>query len=378
MKRMLDDYKFDEHLRYDAHRMLYILPDCEQVVITGMLGAAVLAALLVDTDEGEARGIAVDSPAQRNDFFERYEREVRPDNGGLFTTELQALGQSYSELYRDKNWLPQICRNDRLYDLTLGLTIEYMQRLVNELVEDSIFAYHPWEATFAQWLYDAAFIETHRQRLLSVDWSDPAEVYQLNAQFESTDDNTPQEPTFFFEGISSADLLNSYFNWLQAGLHAQTSVMPDAKVQLAQLRPVVIEQETNWDFIRPQIDQLSQENRQLFYKWMDEWKTFLTHKMTDTAANTFPHTPKSSRGVKQVLFPDDVLECPKPNCYAATRDYIYERCRYDQTFKDYFEFQKRVDFCKQLSVLFGWDVDPNALGKRLNYKKKSLKFPKIS
>ena len=149
---MLDDYQFDEHLRYEAHRMLYNLPNGEQVVITGMLGAAVLAALLVDTDEGDAREIAVDSPDQRKAFFDRYEREVRRDNGGLFNTELHALGQSYIELYRDEYLLPLICRNDRLYDLAIGLTVDYMQRLVKEVVEDTIYTYHPWNAPFAQWL----------------------------------------------------------------------------------------------------------------------------------------------------------------------------------------------------------------------------------
>lgn len=369
MKRMLDDYQLDEHLRYEAHRLLYTLPKGEQVVITGMLGAAVLAALLVDTDEGDAREIAVDSPDQRKAFFDRYEREVRRDNGGLFNTELHALGQSYIELYRDEYLLPLICRNDRLYDLAIGLTVDYMQRLVKEVVEDTIYTYHPWNAPFAQWLYDAAFIETHRQHLLAVNWMDPAEVYQLDAQFEAGSEDAPEKPTFFFEGVSSEDILNGYFHWLIAELHAQTSVLPDAKVQLAQLRPVVVEQETNWDFIQPQIDELAPTDRQLFYKWMDEWKEFLVHKMEDSAAGTFPHTPKRSRGVKQVLFPDDVLECPKPNCYAATRDYIYERCRYDQQFKDYFESHKRIDFCNQLTAMFGWIVDANALGKRLNYKK---------
>ena len=372
MIRILDDYRFDDCLRYESHRLIYSPQNDEPLTVTGILGAAVLAALLVDTDEGEARQIAVDSPAQRNEFFDRYEREVRRDNGGLFDTELRALSLSYVELSRLDNPLPHICRNDRLYDLAIGLVDEYMRRLVNELVEDSIYEMHPWDAPFAQWLYDAAFLETHRQRLLAIDWAEPADVYQLEELLESTDENTPEEPTFFFDGVSSEDIMSRYFNWLMDVLHAQTSVLPDAKVRFAQLRPVVLEQETNWDFIRPQIDQLSLDDRQLFLKWMTEWKDFITHKLDDSAQNTFPQQHKLPN-FKQVLFPDTILPCPTPNNYAGTRDYILERIKYDPAFKAYYESHTRVNLCEQLTAMFGWVVDQNHLGKRMNSHKKSQK-----
>lgn len=44
--------------------------------------------------------------------------------------------------------------------------------------------------------------------------------------------------------------------------------------------------------------------------------------------------------------------------------------RYDKKIKKYFEAHKRTDFCNQLTLLFGWFIDPNALGKRMRKKSK--------
>lgn len=116
MKRLLDDYIFDDTLRYEGHKLIFRDADGMEIVLGGMMGAAVLSALLDNTDEGDARGIAIDSEAQRVEFFNRYEREVRRDSGGLFTTEVEALSAAYIEL-AGTDALLRICRNDRLFDL---------------------------------------------------------------------------------------------------------------------------------------------------------------------------------------------------------------------------------------------------------------------
>ena len=161
MKRLLDDYIFDDTLRYEGHKLIYRDADGMEIVLGGMMGAAVLCTLLDNTDEGDARGIAIDSEAQRAEFFNRYEREVRRDNGGLFTTEVEALSNAYMKL-AGSDALLRICRNDRLFDLAFGLVVDYMQRLVIEQVCPHIYDAVPWRMPFAQWLFDAGYAETMR------------------------------------------------------------------------------------------------------------------------------------------------------------------------------------------------------------------------
>ena len=371
---LLSDYIIDAHTRYEAHTLIYTPADDMPVELGGMLGAAVLAALLVDTPEGDARGIAVDSTEQREQFFLRYEREVRRENGGLLTTEVQSLSRNYMEMTGTDGMLFTICGNDRLFDLAIGLMIDYMQRLVREQVCPSIYELVAWREPFAQWLYDAAFIETRRQYLLSINWTDEAAVHALNETLQAADnERKKEEPTFFFEGVSSEHILTSYFQWLWDAVRQQTSVMPDAQEQLAQLCPQILAYETNWDFIRPEIAKLSPEHINLFRKWMTQWTEFVTRKLGEhSSQSTFPAQSKPIK-FQQVLFPDNILSCPEENNYVQVRDYILERCRYDQSFASYYTTHTRVQLCEQLSALFGWVVDANSLGKRLNYNKKYKK-----
>ena len=48
--KLLDDYIFDDRLRYEGHKMIYAPEGNEDIVIQGILGAALLCALLVATD----------------------------------------------------------------------------------------------------------------------------------------------------------------------------------------------------------------------------------------------------------------------------------------------------------------------------------------
>ena len=61
MKQLLSDYIFSDHLRYEQHALILDLPSDEPIRIEGAFGAVLLCALLVDTDEGNQRAIAIDS-----------------------------------------------------------------------------------------------------------------------------------------------------------------------------------------------------------------------------------------------------------------------------------------------------------------------------
>ena len=376
MKRLLDDYIFDDALRYEAHALWYKPADAEEVRLGGFMGAAVLAALLVDTDEGDARGIAIDGQTERNTFFDRYEREVRRDNGGLFLTEVDALSQSYIE-FNDTDYLECICRNDRLLDLALGLLMDYMQRLVREEVRDHIYEANPWMMPFAQWLYNAAVIETQRQHLLAIDWTDAAAVYALADEMKSRITHNPSpvtdnlSPLFLFEGENAKELMGRYYDWLLRQIQAQADMMPDAKAELAELKAYALEQETDYAFLEPELSKLAPEHSKLFRKWMVEWTDFITQQIGGAPA-------RRRTDIRQEFLLDDVLPCPEPNSYVQVRDYIRERAKYDKNFKKFADSQKRTDLCLQLSLMFGWTVDPNSLGKSMkrtptHTRKKSLK-----
>lgn len=55
---MLEDYIINEQIRYENH---YLKVAQTEVEICGVAGAALLSALIVDTEEGIRRSIAIDS-----------------------------------------------------------------------------------------------------------------------------------------------------------------------------------------------------------------------------------------------------------------------------------------------------------------------------
>ena len=361
MIRLLDNYIFSDALRYEGHKLIYTPDNGVTIELGGILAAAILAALIVDTDEGDARGIALDSDEQRADFFELYEKEVRRDNGGMLTTEVQSLSEAYMELVGDDEMLVRICRNDRLYDLAVGLVIDYMQRLVRELIREQIYDFLPWTGPFAQWLYDAGFVETRRQHLLSIDWMDAAQVYALSESLKNAEAET--EPTFVFEGLSAEQILNGYWKWLWESVQQAASEYPDAKVRLAEYKQTILENETNYDYLKPEMKAFTPQQLNLFRKWMNLWIDFVKHKITCPEEESFPQQHKNPK-IKQEIFPDKYLICPEPDKYAPTRDYILERCKYDAAFKKFILSHTIAELCDQLTLMFGWYVVPNHLGKR--------------
>lgn len=365
MDNLLGDYTYDDRIRYEAHQLVYT-SDAAPIVLTGIMGASLLAALLVDTPEGNARGIAVDSPAQRNDFFLRYEREVRRDNGGLFSTEVQALCQNYMELTGAEGALFTICGNDRLFDLAIGLTLDYMQRLVREHVYEHIYDACPWKMPFAQWLFDAGFVETRRQYLLSIDWTDEAAVYALNEQMNNeqssitNNTNGSTEPTLVFAGLSAEQVLRGYWEWLWETAQQEAIIYPDGKVRLAHIKQLIRDNETDYDFLKPEMSHFTPEQLNLFRKWMTQWKDFVEKQI--------PPVVVQKTGIQQELFLDTCLPVPHENRYAEVREYIEERKKYDENFRKFCKAHKRTELCHQLSLMFGWVVSDNALGKSMRRK----------
>jgi len=63
---------------------------------------------------------------------------------------------------------------------------------------------------------------------------------------------------------------------------------------------------------------------------------------------------------------NDILGIPAKRDYKAVRLYITERCRFDNEFKEYVNSHSRVNLCQRLTDEFGWDVDPDNLGRNIN------------
>jgi len=371
--KLFNDYIFDDRLRYEGHKLVYTPEDKAPVIFGGILAASVMATLLSVTDEGETRGIVLDTPQGRNDFFVRYEKEMLADNGGLFETEVQTFNEAYMEFAGDEEMLARICRNDRLLDLAIGLTVEYMQRLVREQIGEQIYDQVPWEGPFAKWLLNAGYVETRRQYLLSIDWLDSASVYALAEQLLPNPSSEPHDPLFVFDGLSAEQVLNGYWTWLWTETQKEANLYPDAKVRLAEYKQTILEKETHYDDLKPEMKDFTPEQLNLFRKWMNLWIDFVREKIQ-------PINPtKHKKEEEQIFFPDETLTCPTEDTedkYAATREYIKERSRYDEKFRKFAKNVSHAKLCRQLSLLFGWYVDPSSLRKSLlrSPKRKTKKY----
>lgn len=270
---LLDNYTIDARTRYENHTLFYTVADSDPIELRGILAAAILAALLVDTDEGDARGIALDTDEQREDFFARYEKEVRREDWGYLSAELNQLRDNYVQLVDGKHSLVELCPNIRLLNLAIELLVAYMHRLVLELFGEHIWVPMPWKMPFAQWLIDAARVETRRQRLLHTDWTDAPMVIQLADM-----PNETEKPTFFFEGEKAADIMERYLLWLSDEYVAMKQEMPCAKITSAD-RKYIFSQETDWAFLSDEIDQLDASEKQDWLRWQKEWTLFLSDRL---------------------------------------------------------------------------------------------------
>ena len=368
--RLFSDYIFSCCMRYESHLLIYTLENEDPLIIGGMLGAALLAALLVNTDEGDRRGIALETADERKAFFAQYERELIREDGGLLSVEIQQLNDAYVQIELNSIDLPDICPQARLLDLALQLVVDYMRQLVIETFREHIWDFCPWQMPFAQWLWNAAHSETCRQLFLQTDWTDPPAVSVLAAEItneQSPITNEQIEPSFFFEGEAAEDILCRYYDWLWAEVQKEAKLYPDANVQLAEFRTLILEQETNYDFLKPEMKDLPPEQINLFRKWMNQWTDFVQARIQ-------PPTPqRQKKNEEQLFFPDEVLRCPTgdmPEKYAATREYVKERSKYDENFKKFVKNESRARLCRQLTLLFGWYVEPDSLRKSMLRKPK--------
>lgn len=364
---MLEDIILSDSLRYEQHTLIYGSDD--PIRIEGAFGATLLCALLVDTEEGNRRTIAIDTDEDKNEWIKRYEREVRRDGWGLIEKEVNMLAEAYEQLALSENAILDICHhNVLLIDLAYGLLLHYMNHLVQEEYCAHIWEYTKWEHPFSQWLIKAVYDESVRQAMLHINWLDPAVVTNLPTQ------ETPTTPTLSFEGEAADDILKRYYDWLWTSLVAQTAEQPDAKVQLDSAKQSVLYDETHFAFLNDEIARMNHEDQVQFRKWMSRWISFIQDKLTPTFEQPTPQQLANPKA-RQVLFADNITPLPNPkarNRYTLTSLYIADRCQYDEHFRHYYQNNDLIIFSQQLTYFFGWFVDPNSLGKNINRAAKKL------
>ena len=270
---LLDNYTIDSRTRYENHTLFYTAADSDPIELRGFLAAAILAALLVDTDEGDVRAIALDTEEEQAQFFLRYDREVRREDWGYLSAEIYQLRDNYVQFIGVPNGLVELCPNKRLLSLAMELLANYMRCLVLESFGKHIWEAMPWKMPFGQWLIDAARVETRRQRLLQTDWTDFPTVIQLADMPDET-----ERPTFFFEGEKAADIMERYLLWLSDEYVAMKQEMPGAKITSAD-RKYIFSQETDWAFLSDEIELLSASEQKDWLQWQKEWNRFLSERL---------------------------------------------------------------------------------------------------
>lgn len=271
---LLSDHIFSPSMRYESHRFYVNCPSDEDAfVFGGILGAALAAVSLVDTDEGNARGIRLYTDEEKEEFFSRYDREVLHDDWGYLTAEISQLHDAYVQLVVADVPLSALFPNVRLLNLALDLMMSYMHRLALEQYREHIWDLIPWTEPFAQWLWSASQVERCRQRYLQTDWSNLVEVISM------VDNPEPEEgPLFVFVGEEAEDIMSRYLEWLNGEYVAMIKERPGGKITNADRR-YIFSQETNYDFLADDIATLSPDDQASFRQWMREWETFLTAQL---------------------------------------------------------------------------------------------------
>ena len=292
---MLEDYQINDKLRYEGHYLKVVDSD---VPIGGVLGAALVCAMLVDTDEGARRGIPMDSESERKAWIKRYEREVLRDEWGLLRKEVELLSEAYIELATSDMELTDICPNIRILDLAQGLVVDYMRYLTRELFKDHIWEFKPWGAPFAAWLLDAARLETRRQRFLKMDWTDAALVTALNEDLQKDHSDAP---TLFFEGESAADIQKRYLKWVWTEYQTIIREMPGAQPRAAKHRTFIAKKETDWLYLKDEIDELSDEQQLLWGQWMSDWTKYVNQQLRPEKPVLFWEQEVSEKRQQQLI-----------------------------------------------------------------------------
>ena len=273
---MLEDYIIDDRLRYENH---YLRVAGTDVQIGGVAGAALLSALIVDTAEGARRGIAIDSETDQAAWIQKYEQEVRRDEWGLIVTEIGLLNDAYIDMVTTETEWTDLCPNVRLLDLALRLVRNYMHYLTIEAFGSHIWECVPWQAPFAQWLINAARVETRRQLFLQTDWMDAVLVNALNEKLLRAANDDTEEPTLVFDGEAVEDIFMRYYTWAWNTYQAQLREIPGSQPRAAKHRNYMVEQETDWTFLSDEIQSLNEEQQELWAKWLLDWQKFITRQL---------------------------------------------------------------------------------------------------
>ena len=299
---MLEDYIINEQIRYENH---YLKVAQTEIEIGGVAGAALLSALIVDTEEGTRRGIAIDSGAEQMAWIKQYEREVRREEWGLLGAEVELLNNAYIDLATSEVEWADICPNVLLSDLALQLVTTYMRYLTVEAFGNHIWEYQPWVEPFARWLLNAAQTETRRQQFLHTEWTDPAQVNALyedllkeaNDQIQAL---SRDKLTFIFEGEAAEDIFKRYLTWRWTTYQAQIRELPGAQPRAARHRNFVVEQETNWLFLKDEIDALPDDRQLLWAQWMLNWQKYITKHLKPEKPVLFWEKEVSEKQQKQL------------------------------------------------------------------------------
>ena len=67
---------------------------------------------------------------------------------------------------------------------------------------------------------------------------------------------------------------------------------------------------------------------------------------------------------------ENIIPIPKEGKYSKVREYIKERSRFDEEFKNFVKEKSLRDLCTRLTKEFGWYVDEHSLGSNLNRHRK--------
>ena len=284
---MLEDYIFDDHLRYEGHKLIYTFPEPteEPIVIGGILGAAILCVRLINTDDQKSREIVLDQKLHYEPFFIRYEKEVIADDWGYIAAELEQLDLAYLELFSQEQVnIGTLCPNIRQLSIAMDVVQTYMHRIAVEQYGEHIYDFVPWTMPFAGWLYNAALDEPLRQRFLAMDWTDPALVHDL-AEYMTSDKQ--DAPSFLFLGEQAADIMERYWQWRWGIAQQEANLYPNAKARIAEYKKNIVKDETNYDFLQPEINAITPELARLFDSWMTQWAEFLNAKIKPEKKITF-------------------------------------------------------------------------------------------
>ena len=280
MKPLLEDYIFSDTLRYEGHKLIYTPENGAPIVLGGILGVALLCVRLLNTDEQKERGFALSEELHYDPFFVQYDSEVIADDWGYLDAELEQLDLAYLELFsNDQVSIETICPNKRQLSIAMDVVSTYMHRITIEVYKAHIYDLVPWTTPFAQWLFNAAHAEPQRQRFLTIDWTDPALVHDLAEEQSRNPSPVTPNPLFVFDGEEAADIMARYWDWLWNFAQKEAALYPDSKVVMADYKQLILREETNYDFLKPEMKDFTPKQLNLFRAWMNQWIDFVTAKI---------------------------------------------------------------------------------------------------